>query len=467
MSLHMNDLLTRHGYNWPSSLYKPLDHQRVTAEFMCCNPRSFCLNDIGTSKTLTLLWASDFLMRAGKLKKVLIASPLSTLDDVWECEIFMHIHHRSCAVLHGSKARRLKELNKDVNYYIINHHGVKVILKELAARKDIGLLIVDEGAEMRNSRTTTWQSMWDFAGPDSGRALWWVTGSPMPKGPLDIWAQARIVNPTLVPRYFTRFRDDLAYKQGFAWIPRQGWEAKCYSILQPSIRFTRDECFDLPPCTTQHRKVDMSKEQKRIYSDMLSTFVAEMKSGKITAVNEGAKRIKLLQIAAGAVYDGSQSVHYIDCKPKLDALKSTIHEAGNKAIVFVSFRHSIPLLEKFIKKMGLSVGVVYGAVSPSARHKVFSDFQRGDLQIILAHPQTMAHGLTLTASHTIIWWAPVDSFAIFEQAIGRITRSGQTRKQTIVQLYCSEIESRVYTKLRRKETMQGLLLSLLESSIKD
>jgi len=74
----------------------------------------------------------------------------------------------------------------------------------------------------------------------------------------------------------------------------------------------------------------------------------------------------------------------------------------------------------------------------------------------------MAHGLTLTATHTIIWWAPVDSYEIYEQANGRITRPGQLFKQTIVHLVCSPIEKKIYQRLGRKEKMQGLILELLE-----
>lgn len=459
----MTDLLTQNNYPWISKYPAPFEHQKVTSEFLVKNKRAFCLNDIGTGKTLSLLWAADFLMTHGAVKKVLIAAPLSTLWSVWSDEIFLNIYHRSCAVLHGSREKRLKELAKDVDFYIINHEGIQVIQKELTARKDIGLVIVDEGAELRNGRTARWQHMNWYAGPASGRGLWWVTGSPMPKGPEDIWAQARIINPALVPKYYTRFRDAMMRQVNmYRWIPVDGWENACFKMLQPSIRFNRDDCIDLPECTTQSRQVNMSPEQEAAYREMLRDLVVELAEGQITAVNEAAKRIKLMQISAGAVYDGDEFVHNINCSPKLTVLDDAIEGAGNKAIVFVSFRHSIKLLEEHLKSRGLSVGVVYGAVGVARRRDVFDEFQNGDLNIILAHPGTMAHGLTLTASHTVIWWSPVDAYRIYEQANGRITRPGQKSKQTIIQLVCSEIEKKIYARLAKKEKMQGLLLEILE-----
>jgi len=459
----MQDLLSRNNYAWPSKYPAPFDHQRVTAEFLIRNKRAFCLNGIGSGKSLSLLWAADFLMTHGKIKKVLISAPLSTLWSVWSDEIWQNLFHRKSVVLHGSKEKRKKLLKTDVDFYIINHDGISTIFSALKKRKDIGLVIVDEGAELRNGQTRKWKMHNWFAGPDTSRGMWWVTGSPMPKGPEDIWAQAKIINPTLVPKYFTRFRDTMMRQVNmYKWQPIDGWENKCFAMLQPSIRFSREECIDLPDCTTQSRKVNMSTEQSKAYKEMLQDMVVDLKGGQISALNEAAKRIKLMQLAAGAVYDGAEKVHFLNCQPKLKALRESIRAAGNKAIVFVSFRHSIKLLYKYLLDMDLTVGVVYGDVNVSTRREIFNAFQNQDLNIILAHPGTMAHGLTLTASHTIIWWAPCDSYRTYEQACGRISRPGQKCKQTIIHLTCSDIEEKIYRRLKKKEKMQGILLEILE-----
>lgn len=468
MSLQRNkqeyaDLLSDNGYKWPSRYPLPMDHQRVTAEFLIRNKRCFCFNDIGSAKTLSALWAADFLMRHGRLKKVLIAAPLSTLWTVWSDEIYMNIFGRTAVVLHGTKAKRQKLLREEHDFYIINHEGVQVVLQEMHAMEGFDLVIVDEGARLRNARTNRWRALNILAGPHTNKGMWWLTGSPMPHGPTDVWGQARMINPTTVPRYFTRFRDEMMIKLNlYKWAPVKGWEDRCFKMLQPSIRFKRDECIDLPDCTTQTRQVEMSKPQQKAYTEMLRTFRAQMDEGTVTAINEAARRIKIMQLAAGAVYDGNGKVHYVACKGKLNALRDSLADAGNKAIVFVSFRHSIPLLRDCIMKQGLTVGVVYGDVSTTDRRFIFNSFQHGELQVLLAHPGCMAHGLTLTASHTVIWWAPVDSYEIYEQANGRITRPGQLRKQTIVHLACSDIERKIYSRLKRREKMQGLLLELLE-----
>ena len=462
----MTDLLTDSSYKWPSKYDNPFGHQRVTAEFFIRNKRSYCFNEIGSAKTLSALCAADFLMESKAVNKVLIAAPLSTLWAVWDDEIWSNLFHRRAIVLHGSKEKRIQLLKEDADFYIINHEGLRVIYHELVAKKGIDLVILDEGAKLRNARTALWKAANMYMGAHTKKGLWWMTGSPMPGGPTDCWAQARIVNPDLVPKYFTRFREQVSYQtmQGAypKWIPFKGWEANCFKVLQPSIRFTREECMDLPDCTVQRRQVEMAPEQSKAYRSMLSTFRAALKDGTITAVNEGVKRIKLMQLAAGAVYDGNEFVHNLNCKPKLNALHEVVETSGNKALIFVSFKHSIPLLRNYLESKGLSVAAVHGGVSVKDRTRIFHEFQHKSLQVIVSHPACMAHGLTLTASHTIIWWSPVDSFATYEQACGRISRPGQKYKQTIVHLICAEVERKIYGRLANREKMQGLLTDLLK-----
>jgi SNF2 family DNA or RNA helicase len=70
----------------------------------------------------------------------------------------------------------------------------------------------------------------------------------------------------------------------------------------------------------------------------------------------------------------------------------------------------------------------------------------------------MSHGLTLTEASTIIWYAPVTSSDIYEQANGRITRPGQTHNTLIAMLSGTAVERMIYTRLKAKQGMQNLLL---------
>lgn len=194
----------RTEYNWPGR-FNPFNHQLRTAEFLANHHRAFCFNEIGTGKTMSTLWAADFLMSQGLIRKVLIVSTLSTLQRVWADEIFQNLTHRTSKILHGTKAKRLEALNEEADFYIINHDGLKVMCDwELKHDKkfitncafddhpEFDLIILDEGAQFRNSSTDRYDALVRCLG-DKG--IWWLTGSPMPNSPTDIWAQARIRMP--------------------------------------------------------------------------------------------------------------------------------------------------------------------------------------------------------------------------------------------------------------------------------
>lgn len=474
-SLHACAVLAAHGlraagpirseYDFPRPPNQtPFEHQIATADFLTQNPRAFVFNEIGTAKTASALWAADFLQRKGEIGRVLIVSPLSTLLRVWGDEIYTRLLDRKYAILHGSREKRMRMLGTMHDYYIINPDGLEIIAEAMRPRRDITHVIVDEGAVFRNARTDMYRALWEIAGPSSGRSVWWMTGSPMPTAPTDAWAQARVINPSLVPKYFTRFRDQVMRKVStFKWVPKRNWEQTVYSVLRPAVRYKRAECLDLPPCTTEERQIEMSPQQKKLYHQMAEQFRVELQEGLITAANEGVKLGKLLQIAGGAVYDTDHISHPIDYRPKLRALIEEIRAAGNKAIVFAGYQHIVARLEDDLRKH-FSVGIVNGLVSPKRRNEVFHTFQKGDMQVLLAHPECMAHGLTLTASSVCIWVTPTDSFEHYEQANGRITRPGQTQKQVIIHLTASDVERRVYRRLKQKESMQGLLLDLLTTS---
>ena len=418
-----------------------------------------------TGKTMATLWAADYLMSRGLIRSALILSPLSTLERVWGDALFESFHHRSHKVVYGTKKKRLSLLDEPANFYVMNHDAIKI--KDIEAKLQgmpIDLVIVDEFAVFRNQTTQNWKALNRLAGPDTQKWLWGLTGAPMPNGPTDLWAQARLINPNLVPRYFARFREQLMVKvTQFKWVPKRGWEAECHKLMKPCIRFTTEQCLDLPDISYITHQCNMSPKQKKIYDGVYKACVAQADEGEILALNEAVKLGKLLQVATGAVYTSEGKIVDLQAKEKLKTLIELIEESGKKAIVFVPYKHSLGVLESEIKKH-YSVGVVSGDVAKGKRDTIFQEFQQGDLEVLLAHPQCMAHGLTLTASHTIIWYAPIDNFEYYEQANGRIRRAGQTKHQNVIHLQCSDIERRVYDRLKNKEKVQGVLLDLLKYS---
>ena len=461
-------------YDWPGR-YHPFEAQRTTAAFMSGHDRCFNLNDLGTGKTLATLWAYDYLRSIGVVKKALVISPLSTLERAWGDDLFNHFAHLTFSVLHGTREKRLKLLETDVDLYIINHDGLKVngLVDAINARNDIDLVIIDEVSQAaRTASSDRWKSLAKVIRHEvekgKQRMAWGLTGTPVPNSPTDAWAQCRLIVPHKVPPYFTSFKNQVMRQVSqFAWLPREEAQDIVFEAMQPAIRFKRDEVVDLPPCTYVERTVELTAAQKKAYKEMVNKLQAEFDSGEVTAVNEAVKAQKLIQILVGAVYGKDGEEHYVDAKPRYEAVREACEESGSKTIVFVPFVSMVKPLSEFLEKSGFSVEKIYGDVSKGERDRIFSAFQKlKDPQVIVAIPQAMSHGLTLTAASTIVWAAPITNNDTFEQANARVSRPGQKLNQLIVMIEGSPIERKYYQRLKEKGRVQGVLLQLVQESRK-
>jgi len=452
------------SYDWPGR-YKPYKHQKTTTDFLVMHKRGYILSGMGTGKTASALWAVDYLMKQKEIQKTLIVAPLSTLERVWAQEIFQVLPHRRYHVLHGSRAKRFDLLaDKKVDFYIINHDGVEIIEKELEKRPDINHIVIDEVATFRNSRTKRGKTMQRIVNRQKiVRSAWGLTGTPTPNAPTDCYGQLKIITPERYTGSFMGLQLDLMIKVGmFKWVPKREAAEKVYQLMQPSIRYALEDCLDLPPTIYQEREVELSDEQRKHYEEMKRQAFMEVQGETITAVNAGVVLNKLLQISLFGSYNGSGRPVEMDFSPRLKVLKEVIEECNEKVIVFVPFTAALNRFYDELKNHW-TVEVVDGSVSPAKRNRIFKDFQMAkEPHILLAHPETMAHGLTLTAATTIIWASPTTSTEIFLQANARIARPGQTKTTNIVMLHGSEVERKLYQTLKDRRRLQDLVLDLVK-----
>ena len=445
-------------YDWGGGT--PFEVQRKTCAMLTTNPRAYVLNGMGTGKTKSALWAFDYLRTIGLAHRMLVVAPLSTLNFTWAREVFNTLPHLSCATLHGSRAKRLERLAEDHDIYVINHDGLKVIADELKRRTDIDVLCLDELAVYRNGGSARTKVTREVA-----RRIPWVwgmTGSPTPNEPTDAWAQATIVTPNTVPKYFSRFREDVMSRiTQFKWAPKPDAVEKAFAALQPAVRYTLDDILELPECVERTVDIEMGPRQADIYKKMKDNAYAAIAAKEITAMNAGAVLNKLLQISAGWVYAREKEVVALDNDNRMQALVDTIESTERKVIVFVPFVHALNGIEERLKKEGVDCKTVSGETPRSDRDQIFNIFQNTNkLRVLVAHPQCMAHGVTLTAADTIIWFAPTTSLEIFEQANARIRRVGQKHKQLVLMFQSTDAEKRMYSRLRSKQKVQNTLLEM-------
>lgn len=452
-----------YDYEWPRNpnITSPFKSQIATAAFLTLNPKAFVLSSMGLGKTLASLWAADYLMRQGLVHKCLVISTLSTLTRVWADELMENIPDRNSVVLHNTREKRLALLAQDVDFYIINHDGIGIIEQALAKRPDIDLIIIDEIAEFRNANTKGWKTLNRIVSPR--KRVWGLTGTPTPQAPSDAFGQVKLIAPQNVPKYFSSFKDLVMRQVGpFRWVARDTATDVVLAAMQPAIRFERKDELDLPECMYETREAVFTAEQTRMYKAMVKELVTMYADSQITAANDAVAASKLLQIACGVAYGKEKVRIAIPCEPRIALVRELISQAEAKVLIFCPFKSVAEMLRDELSK-DLKVAMIHGEVKQSERNEIFYQFQKTDmLDVIVAHPETMSHGLTLVAANMIIWYAPTYSNNIYEQANARITRPGQKNKQFIVHIEGCEFERRVYKKLRDRKAAQGTLLDLVK-----
>jgi SNF2 family DNA or RNA helicase len=447
-------------YKW-SGNRQPFTHQKQTSAFLTLNRRAFVFNDPGTGKTLSVIWAADYLMKLGMIKRVLIICPVSVMRAAWVADLFHGAMHRTVDVAHGSREQRKRVLAEDTEFVVINFDGIEIVQKELM-EGGFDLVIIDEANYVKTATTNRWKAINRLIRPDTW--LWMLTGTPASQSPLDAYGLAKMMHPTSAPRTFGIFRDTVMTKvTTFKWVPKSTAIETVNRILQPAIRFAKDDCLDLPDLVYTTRDVPLTKQQWKLYEQLRKNMAAQAAGETISAVNAAVGLQKLLQVSCGAVYTDDRATVELDIGERFKVLQEVIDSTPNKVIVFVPYTNTLELLQEKLLAKKYTVDMIYGKVSANKRADIIKRFQeQPDPQVLLIQPQAASHGITLHAADTIVWWGPIMSYETYVQANARIHRAGQKNKCLIVRLQGSPVEEKRYKALDTCEDTNESLLEMFQ-----
>lgn len=394
----------------------------------------------------------------------------------------------------ATAANRNEAFAADADVYVTNHDAVKELAKQKPAFfKKFSELVIDESPAYKHHTSQRSRAAAKVAKHFKHRKL--LTATPTSNGICDIWHQAYLLDDgkRLGPNFFG-FRNSVCIgKQvgssahAIQWTDKPGAEEAVFGLLGDIvIRHKFEDCVDIPP--THHYTVDyeLTPKQFKTYLDMqrdqllqlLAANVANtLLPGKprhapgivpgvaipsITAINAAAVATKLLQIASGAVYDGTGKYQIID-RSRYETLIAMASVRKHPLVLFF-WKHQRDMLVEEATKVGLTFCVFDGNANDAERNKMVIDYQNGAFDLMLGHPQTVAHGLTLTRGTSIIWPGPTYNLEWWKQANKRQARIGQTAKTEVVTLIApGTIEEKVYDMCMGKNGRMSNLLDLFES----
>lgn len=493
------DRLPKYDYKVP-----PLgEYQHRGVVFLRNVKRAPLFADCGLGKTYMVLTSTELQIKKREIPsgKTLICGKLATLREGWERDTkkFTDLTAKTLWLPTSTKNRKEKiaeMINSPADIYIINHDGIRIFEEELI-QKRFSKVVVDESTILKNFHGLHKA----IKGGQFGRSLMAVSasadyrvimsGTPAPNGPDDLWGQFYFLDPdgVIMEPSFNDFRQEYMQlvdlrpksrrmktdssgqeyyvppgpKDPKEWMPKKDMIERVGSLSNPiSYRLRiRDHLKDLPECTKTKRMVEMTKEQKIHYKDMLDKLKVVIDDVRITVPVKLTQIMKLRQITGGFIIDNEEVAHVIPDNPKLEELDSLLEEIGkeNKVVIYAQYQWEIKLIESRYKDRGAVT--VYGGNSSERNLKNISTFINDEAcKMIVLHPKSAAHGITFTMAHYMIFYSIDHSAEDNYQCVKRIDRAGQKLPTFVYYLLCEgSIDKTIYQVVIDKLKDQEELLS--------
>jgi hypothetical protein len=441
---------------------RPYQNDAVT--FLYERDRAMILAPVGAGKTAITLTAMAEMLRDGAVTRWLVVAPKRVCTDVWPVEVKKWAPGLRMSVAIGSAAERRAAFAAKTDVVVFNYDN----LDKLPDGAFDGV-VFDELTRLKNPSGKRFKALAKVL--DRFKVRWGLTGSFTSNGLEDVFGQCKVIDEALLGRAKGAFMQQyfVCINRDFGeWMPRKGALEqimarirKATYVLEPGVY--KDK---LPPCHVVEMRCDLP--DYALYKKMRHDFVVEMQGKEITALSAAAVTTKLQQMAGGWVYD-------------------TVSEASDTAGVFKSYkfahwfsRHRFDLLDEVLDgNQQANTLIVYNFVEELAELKrrypgklwtlddgadVIERWNAGKIPLLAVHPKSAGHGLNLQhgGCHMVFLSLPW-SLELYEQVVGRLHRSGQTRDVWVYVLLTNKtIDERIWSALADKRAVSDVALEELK-----
>lgn len=442
----------------------PHEYQKYSIQKIIENDKYGLFLDMGLGKTVSTLTAFSDLQLLDT-DKMLVIAPLNVAKDTWADEInkWEHLNHMTVSKVLGTPKQRIDALRQDADIYITNKENTKWLCDYYKKDWPFDMIVVDELSTFKNHTSQRFKALKKKL-PLVKRFVG-LTGTPSPNSMMDLWAQVYLIDSgERLEKSFTRFRERYfkpthqVSEHVFNWELREDAEALIYKRIDDvCISMKASDYLNMPERIDTVQEVQLSTIERKLYDELERDYILESEDdGTIVAQSGASLSQKLLQLANGAVYTDEQDVRQVHDR-KLDKLEEIVEESqGQPILLFYNFKHDKErILERFKQ------AVVLG----SDNYK--EQWDKGDIEILLAHPASAGHGLNLQqGGHIIVWFGLTWSLELYQQANARLYRQGQDNTTIIHHIMTANtIEQRVYKALQNKELTQDELMNAVKARI--
>lgn len=442
--------------------FKPHNYQKAAIKHVLNTDRAGVFLDMGMGKGVVTASAAVELLDGFEVAKVLIIGPKLVVEQMWPAELskWAHLRHLKHSVVAGPEKHRKLALMKRADIYLVSRDNIRWLVEYVKPQNwDFDMVIIDESSSFKNSQSFRFKALRKVIHLCHRVVL--LTGTPAPNSLEDLWAQLYLLDRgERLGQTLTRYRDAYFRKKhnGFGWEVRDGCSEHIHKrVGDICISMQAKDYLDLPKRIDITRKVKLARMDK--YKEFVRDEVLKLEEGtggEITPLSAGALYSKLLQFCNGAVYDENKNTHEVD-ETKLMAIKEAVEELqGRPCLIFYQFQSDIPRLQKEI---------------PGARRlegpDTIVEWNAGKIPVLLLHAASAGHGLNMQhGGHHMFWFGLPWGLELYQQAVARLDRQGQTKPVVNVRFICEgTVEELVDARLGEKAMTQGELIAALKKHV--
>lgn len=414
--------------------FQPLDYQKYTIDEIIKRKIVWLNLTMGLGKTVCTLQAINYWLNSFQVSKVLIVAPINVCKLTWLEELakFSNLHHITYGLLLSNLKDRIKVLNTPYDIYIINEDKITWLVNYYLTNKliwDFDCFILDESSHFKNYASKRFKALQKISKYFNYKVL--LTGTPMPNGYEDLWAQCYILdNGERLGKYITHYRDTYFIptkisRDGTVYARKLKNGAKELidkKIKDLSITFDLS-VIKLPDVMHYIINVELSDNELEHYNKLKKDYLIAFDNNKITASSAGVLTNKLMQVASGAVYDAERNIIRIHNKKTLKLMDLIEYHKNESILVYYNFLH---------EKESILEAIPYAVVYKDNTTKELWD--KSEIKVLIANPKSIGSGINLqVGGHIVVWYSMTYDLELFQQANARVYRNGQ--KETTIYYY--------------------------------
>ncbi len=440
-------------------------YQDEAADFLYERDRAMILAPVGAGKTAITLTAMQAMVTDGHVRRFLVLAPKRVCTDVWPVEAPKWAPGLRVAVAIGTPAQREAAFKAGADIVVINYDNIQWLAEQDLSSFDA--VVFDELTKLKNPSGTRFKALHKVI--DQFKIRWGLTGSFTSNGLEDVFGQCKIIDEKLLGRAKGAFMQQyfVCMNRDFGeWMPRPGALPLVMQRIKPATFVLEPGEYKdkLPPCHVVELRSQL--DDMKPYATMKRDFMVQFPDAQAVAANAAAVTMKLQQMASGFVYDSERVATATPGKftntqaavwfsgHKFDRLEDLIEENqhANTLLVYQFQEELAEIKRRFPKVQTLDDADAVGR------------WNKGQIELLAVHPKSAGHGLNLQhgGCHMVFLSLPW-SLELYEQTVGRLHRSGQTKDVWVYVLLAEKtIDEKIWAALHDKRAISDIAMEALK-----